>query len=676
MHSPDITQQNIEKLLELFPNCKTEKQDDNGTLSMGVDFDLLKQELSKNIVEGPKERYQLNWPGKKEALLTANAPIAKTLRPCREESVDFDNTENLFIEGDNLDALKLLQETYLGQVKMIYIDPPYNTGKDFIYADNFAESAEEYLQESGQKDEEGNRLVANTDSNGRFHSDWLSMMYSRLKLSRNLLRDDGVIFISIDDNEVANLRKVGDNVFGESNFIGIISVENNPKGRKNSAFISVSSEYCVIYAKSKKDAHFEENIPKKSSDMTADKDGRFVHSSGKRVLVGENGFNNIVERIGSDKNYSVYYREVDRSLILEKEVYGFVNDNLISNGYVKYFSHANGVLVENTYSENKFRDLFESHSLDFSTNKIYEKNFNDTIRIKSQLVNRKYEAIVNGGKKSYSMELTTTGAGTYIKNLFKVPESPFSSPKNIGFIKILISLIEGEEFIVFDFFSGSSSTADAVMRLNTEDGKKRKFIMVQLPESLDENLQRAGSAAENKTLKSAISICNAIDKPHLLSEISKERIRRAGKKIKEENPEAKDLDTGFRVLKIDSSNMNDVHYTPDSVSKDDLFNQVEHIKPDRSAEDLLFQVMLDWGVDLSLPIRKETLEGKAVYFVNDDDLIACFDKAIDEPLIKALAEKAPLRVVFRDDGFISDSVKINVEQIFKQLAPATDIKAI
>jgi adenine-specific DNA-methyltransferase len=531
MHSPNLTQDNVARIRELFPNCVTESQVEKGVVKLVVNFDQLRQELADSIVEGPQERYQLNWPGKREALLTANAPIAKTLRPCREESVDFDTTENLFIEGDNLDALKLLQETYLGKVKMIYIDPPYNTGNDFIYADDFAESSEDFLKRSNQKDEKGNRLIANTEANGRFHSDWLSMMYPRLRLARHLMRDDGVIFISIDDNEITNLKMICDEVFGESNFVGILSIENNPKGRKNSAFVSVSSEYCVIYAKSKDDAHFVENIPKKATDMTKDEDGNFVHGSGKRVLVGENSFNKAVTKFDSDKNYSVYYRASDRSLIISKEEYGLIDQKLVNDGYVKYFSHIDGCLVENTYSEAKFRELFEQRALDFSPDKIYEKNFNDTIRIKSQLVNREYEAIVKGKKQNYSMELTTTGAGTYIKTLFGVTESPFSSPKNIGFLKILISLFDRDQFIVLDFFSGSSTTADAVMRLNAEDGGNRKFIMVQLPESLDESLERAGSAPEKQTIKSAISICRSIGKPNLLTEISKERIRRAGKKF-------------------------------------------------------------------------------------------------------------------------------------------------
>ena len=619
MHSPDITQQNIDKLLELFPNCKTEKQNEDGELGIGIDFDLLKQELSKNIVEGPKERYQLNWPGKKEALLTANAPIAKTLRPCREESVDFDTTENLFIEGDNLDALKLLQETYLGKVKMIYIDPPYNTGKDFIYADNFAESTDEYLQESGQKDEDGNRLVANTDSNGRFHSDWLSMMYSRLKLARNLLRDDGVIFISIDDNEQSNLKRLCDEVFGEENFLANIIWEKRFTRSNNSKTFATLTEHVLCFRKSIHLSEIKEprNEKADSTYTNPDHDPRGVWTSvsytnpatkDKRPNLSYELLNPFSgERISHPTNAWKY----------EKSTYlKHVEDNCL------YW----GVSGNNTYPRLK-------RFLSDMTNGMVPVNFwtrHDTG--------------------------TTDESSKGLENLMGA--KVFDFPKPYQLVQKALRIGSSKDDIVLDFFSGSATTAHAIMQQNFEDQGTRKFIMVQLPEACDKQSVAIKEGYQN------------------IAEISKERIRRAGKKIKEENPKATGLDTGFRVLKIDSSNMNQVHYTPDSMAKDDLFNQVEHIKTDRSPEDLLFQVMLDWGVDLSLPIRKEIIESKEVYFVNDDDLVACFDKGIDEDLIKALAAKQPLRVVFRDDGFVSDSVKINVEQIFKQLAPATDIKAI
>ena len=671
MCTSNLADEKFAALASMFPNAVTETIDENGVVVRAIDADILAQEINTQVVSGKEERYQFTWPDKKKSVLLANAPIAAALRPCREESVDFDNTENLYIEGDNLDVLKLLRETYLNRVKMIYIDPPYNTGKDFIYEDDFAEETGEFLRRDGQYDEQGNRLTPNLDSNGRFHTDWLNMIYPRLRIAKDLLTDDGVIFISIDDNEVDNLKKICNEVLGSYNFVGILSVENNPKGRKNSAFISVSSEYCVIYAKNKANAYFIENVPKRASDMTEDEDGNFVHGSGKRVLVGENSFNKYVTNVESDKNYSVYYREKDRQLVIKKEEFNIIDQKLITEGYVKYYSHNNERLVENTYTENKFRELFEKRALEFSSDKIYEKNFNDTIRIKSQLVNREYEAIVRGKKQKYSMELTTTGAGTYIKNLFGVSELPFSAPKNVGYLKLLISLFESEAFIVLDFFSGSATTADAVMQLNAEDGGKRKYIMVQLPENLDENLSKASTEAERQTIRSAISICDETNNPHLLTEIGKERIRRAGRKTKEDNkdkPGIENLDTGFRVLKLDSSNMKDVYYTPEEYAQMsfNLEGFMDNIKPDRTEEDLLFQVMLDLGIQLSAKIRRDG----DTFYINDHYLIACFGR-VDTALITEIAKKKPYYAVFRDSSFINDSAMVNFEQVFSTYSPNT-----
>jgi len=674
MRTPSIADENFAALARLFPNAVTETIDKNGIVVRAIDKDVLAQEINAHVVEGREERYQFTWPDKRKSILLANAPIAASLRPFRDESVDFDTTENLYIEGDNLDVLKLLRETYLNRVKMIYIDPPYNTSGNFIYNDDFSEDTDSFLSRDGQYDEQGNRLVKNLDSNGRFHTDWLNMLYPRLRVARDLMTDDGVIFISIDDNEVENLKKICNEIFGADNFIGILSVENNPKGRKNSAFISVSSEYCVIYAKHKDSSHFIENVPKKASDMTQDEDGNFVHGSGKRVLVGENSFNNFISKSDSDKNYSVYYRAKDRQLVIKKEEYGIVNQRLISEDYVKYCSYNNGRLVENTYTESKFRELFERRALEFSADKIYEKNFSDTIRIKSQLVNREYEAIVRGQKQNYSMELTTTGAGTYIKNLFDVTESPFSAPKNVGYLKLLISLFENEPFIVLDFFSGSGTTADAVMQLNAEDGGKRKFIMVQLPEDLDVNLDRAGSATERQTIQSAISICDNLSNPHYLTEIGKERIHRAGAKIKADSPlTTGNLDVGFRVLKLDSTNMKDVYYTPEEYSQMDFkFDGLtDNIKEDRIDEDLLFQVMLDLGIPLSAKIDQNS----DVFSVNDNYLIACF-KQVDTAIITEIAKMKPYYAVFRDNSFINDSAMVNFEQVFATYSPNTIRKVL
>lgn len=639
----------------MFPNCITETVDENGKPKKAINFEMLRQMLSDDVNDGD-EAYEFTWVGKKASIVEANKPIRKTLRPCKEESVDWDKTENLYIEGDNLEVLKLLQESYLGKVKMIYIDPPYNTGNDFIYNDDFKITREEYEDELEIMDDNGNRLFKNTDSNGRFHSDWCSMIYSRLMLAKNLLSQDGIIFISIDDNEVENLKKLCCEVFGQANFVGMLSVENNPKGRKNSAFISVSSEYCLIFARNKSQAYFIENVPKKSSDMTLDEDGRYVHNSGKRVLVGENSFNNVVTVETSDKNYSVYFRKKDYSVVLCKEKYGETNQALIADGYEKFYSYYKNKLVENTYTEEKFMELFNDHALAFSNGKIYEKNFSDTIRMKSQLVNREYEAIVMGEKKQFSMELTTTGAGTYLKALFELSDVPFDAPKNTGFLKMLISLLDEKDFYVLDFFSGSASLADAVMQRNASDGGNRKYIMVQLPDLCDEK-----SAAYKAGYS---TIC----------EIGKERIRRAGDKIKKETNA--DIDSGFRVLKLDESNMNDVYYSPAEYNQDLLSMLESNVKSDRNDLDLLFGCLLEWGLPLSLPYASETIEGCTVHNYNDGDLIACFDENVPDSVIKEIAKRQPLRAVFRDGSFANSPSKINVGEIFKLMAPDTRVKVI
>lgn len=675
MQTVNKADENFKKLAAMFPNAITETIDENGDVVRAIDKDVLMQEISCKVVDGNEERYQFTWPDKKKSVLLANATINKTLRPVRDDetiptgadsggnpycssgSVDFDTTENLYIEGDNLEVLKLLQETYLGKIKMIYIDPPYNTGNDFVYADDFSQSTEEYLENSGQFDDEGNRLVKNLDNNGRFHTDWLNMLYPRLKLAKDLLAEDGVIFISIDDNEVENLKKMCSEVFGQINFVGMLSVENNPKGRKNSTFISVSSEYCLIFAKNKEISYFVENVPKKSSDMVLDENGRYVHNSGKRVLVGENSFNKIVTSPSSDKNYSVYFRKQDYSIITKKEEFGVIDKALIDAGYIRYASYNKGKLIENTYTEEKFLSLAEKKALDFSNDKIYEKNFSDTIRMKSQLVNREYEAIVRGSKKKFSMELTTTGAGTYLKELFGLSDVPFTAPKNTGFLKMLISLFEEKDFYVLDFFSGSASEADAVMRLNAVDGGKRKFIMVQVPEVLDEKSVAYKAGYKN--------IC----------EIGKERIRRAAKKIEEENPEAK-FDGGFRVLKCDISNMKEVYYNP-AEYEPSLFTRLEdNIKEDRTPEDLLFQVMLDLGVLLSSKIEETTIAEKRVFNVEDNYLIACFDDNVTEEAITEIAKQKPYYFVMRDRSMANDSVATNFEQIFAAYSPDTVRKVL
>lgn len=615
MHSPDLTQANIDKLAELFPNCVTEARDEQGVVKRSIDFDQLRQELSNAIVEGPQERYQLNWPGKREALLTANAPIAKTLRPCREESVDFETTKNLFIEGDNLDALKLLQETYLNKVKMIYIDPPYNTGNDFIYEDDFAEDSDTYKQRSNQKDKSGNRLIANTEANGRFHSDWLSMMYSRLRLARNLLHDDGVIFISIDDGEIANLRKACDEVFGEEKFIAELiwkSRQNKDNRTKNGA--SIDHEYVLTYGKSIRGA---------DRDLTGysnpDKDPRGNWTSA-----------NMVGLATADRRPNLHYDLINPKTKIDYGCpqMGWRYDRttmarLIEEGRILWPATSDG-----RPRRKAFVDELTSEQTGFSS-------------------------II--GKDLYTRNGTAD-----IEALFGQRVMDF--PKPVGLLEELIRQAGvDKDGIVLDFFSGSATTAHAVMSLNAGDGGLRRFVMVQLPEMCDE--KSAATSAGYKTI----------------AEIGKERIRRAGKKVKQENAGKSGidkLDIGFRVLKIDSSNMKEVFYTPDAVSQDLLSEQVNNIREDRTPEDLLFQVLLDWGVDLALPITQETIAGKVVYFVDGNALAACFDEGVSEDFVKLLAKREPLRAVFRDAGFASDSVKINVEQIFKLMSPSTEVKTI
>ena len=601
--TPNFTDENIQKLSELFPNCVTE--DSNGK---AIDFDALKQELSSNIIEGNKERYQLTWPGKAKSLVTANMPINKTLRPVRAESKDFDNTENLYIEGDNLEVLKLLQETYLGKVKMIYIDPPYNTGKDFVYKDDFTQDKAEYDAESGNIDDEGGRLVSNPDSNGRYHSDWLSMMYPRLKLARNLLKDDGVLFISIDNTEIINLNKVCNEIFS-NDLVEFYTwyLNDSSEGsfvKTPSHTVRQETEYIVACFKGKKKlSKYPEYRYLDRDDFTnADNDPRGNWMSGN---ISRNG---ITSTTGS-----------------------------------KYFTITTPTGAEYTrnwtVSHQEFKDLVEDGRIYFSNNgdgvprlKIFQNEPLDTTQ-SSLLQNLRSSST---GKKEVS-------------DLFGV--ELFSFPKPTNLISRLSVLSDTSNEIVLDFFSGSATTAHAIMQLNAEDGGNRKFIMAQIPEATDEKSE--AYKAGYKTI----------------AEIGKERIRRAGEKIKEDNADKEgisDLDIGFRVLKVDSSNMKDVYFSPDNTSQDDMFDLASNIKDDRADEDLLFMVLLDWGIDLSVKIERREVAGKTVYFADDNFLAACFNDDLNEDFIKALASENPLKVVLRDSGFASSSVKINVEQIFKQ----------
>lgn len=626
MHSPDLSQANIEKIQSLFPNCVTEVKGENGEINLAVDFDLLKQELSDSIVEGPQERYQLNWPGKREALLTANAPIAKMLRPCRDESINFDSTENLFIEGDNLDALKLLQETYLGKVKVIFIDPPYNTGNDYVYEDNFAEETAQYLLRTNQIDEENNRLQSNTKSNGRFHSDWLSMMFARLKIAHRLLKDDGVIFISIDDNEAHNLKKICDEVFGENNFISNLIWQKKFSRANDASYFSTMHDHILCYAKNSKlngnnlDSWNLNLLPRGNEIPTGyanpDNDSRGMWTS--VVLSAKSGTEKLRYKITTPSG----------------------RECMPPDG--RYW----GVNAE------KFEKLVADNRIWFG------KNGDGTPRLKTFL-----SEVQNGLRPNsiwFHEQVGHNQEGRQeVKKLFS-DKAYFDSPKPVRLIKTILSIAsDDKEFIALDFFAGSGTTAHATMELNAEDNGNRKFIVVQIPEPLSE---------KSDAFK---------DGYRVISEITKERLRLVGKKLGHNK-----IDTGFRVLKIDSSNMTDVYYRPDQANQADMFAQVQNIKEDRTDEDLLFQVLLDWGVGLTLPISKQQISSRDVFFVNADetgesaDLIACFASDISNELIKTIAEKQPLRVVFRDDGFATDAVKINVEQIFKQISPITDVKSI
>jgi adenine-specific DNA-methyltransferase len=685
-HTPDLTTDNVAKLAVLFPNCVVEAKDVQGKVTKSIDFDQLRQELSTFVVDGPRERYHLDWPGKREALLTANAPIAKTLRPSRKESEGFDTTKNIFIEGDNLDALKLLQETFLGKVKMIYIDPPYNTGSDFIYADDFTEDTETFFQRSNQKDSEGNRLVVNAESNGRFHSDWLTMMYPRLKLARNLLRDDGVVFVSIDDSESSNLKSILDEVFGEQNFIDTIAVE-----------MSTTSGPKTVNAQ----------------QGTIVKNVEFVHVYSKSAEFDKAPHTPLLDGIDSyDTHYSVWLND-DGTL-------GTLAEKLLSDNRVGPEIRRYGFLDRDKFSINNMDRLL---SVSEATKSFIDANLKKIARIDRPPVSAAERSTPIGRWQSFEVNnrtyfLTTLANGTLqalmplslnyrmsddykprfgrtvirgdlwkgfhqdMGNVAKEGDIAFSNGKKpVRLIKQLIKWANNtSDAIILDFFSGSATTAHAVMQLNAEDGGKRRHIMVQLPEPCDE---------KSEAFKAGFKT---------IAEIGKERIRRAGKKIMEEweaqqakekpaqgrlvhlpsttsNPTSPP-DIGFRVLKIDTSNMKDVYYVPDAVKQADLVAHADNIKEDRTPEDLLFQVLVDWGVDLALPIAKETIAGKSVFFVDGNALAACFDSAISEDLVKELAKRRPLRAVFRDSSYGSDSVKINVEQIFKLLSPVTEIKSL
>ncbi|MGJ8530033.1 site-specific DNA-methyltransferase [Maritalea sp.] len=621
MHSPDLTQDNIAKIRAMFPGCVTEAASEDGKPRLAIDFDQLRQELSDSVVEGPQERYHLNWPGKREALITANAPIAKTLRPARDESVDFDTTQNLFIEGDNLEALKLLQETYLGKVKMIYIDPPYNTGNDFVYDDDFAENSAEFLERSNQKDEEGNRLVANTTANGRFHSDWLSMIYARLRLARNCLSEEGSLWISIDDKEVGNLIALVREVFGDGHFVSLF-VWQKRKTRENRKVVSTSHDFIVCVAKDKTTFELVRNL----LPLTDEARSRYTNPDNDPRGPWQSVA--ITAQAGHGTKSQFYSITTPNGRVVD-----------LPSGSCWRFTH------------DKLNELIANNMIWFGAdggNVPRQKMFLDEEK---------------AGLTPHTLWLadevgTTDSAKRSLNELFD-GVSVFETPKPVKLIQRMVHISTNTNDIVVDFFAGSGPTADAVLSQNALDGKARSSILVQLPEicSTGSEPEKAGYAT--------------------IADITKERIRRAGQKILEgECHPDWNKDVGFRVLKIDSSNMADVFYTPDQTTQADLLSRVDNVKTDRTAEDLLFQVLLDWGVDLTLPIRRETVQGKTVFFVDDTALMACFDAGISEGLVKELAAHAPMRIVFKDTGFADDQTKINVKQIFKAMSPATEVKAI
>jgi len=623
LHTPDLTAQNIDKLAQLFPNCVTEAKDAEGRLTQAIDFDQLRQELSGSIVEGPRERYHLDWPGKREAVLAANAPIAKTLRPCRAESVDFDTTKNLFIEGDNLDALKLLQETYLGKVKLIYIDPPYNTGNDFIYEDDYAEGNEEYLLRSNQKDEAGNRMVANTEANGRFHSDWLTMLYPRLRLAKNLMSDDGAIFVSIADHEVHNLRIILNEIFGAENFVATIIWQKVYSPKNSARHFSEDHDYILVYARNA-DLWVPTLLPR-----TAQMEARYTNPDNDKRDVWKAG----------DLSARNFYGEGTYPITCPS---GRVIDGPPPGTYWRY-------------SRARFEELNRD-------GRIWWGNDGNNVPAIKRFLSEVKDGRVPQTLWTYEEVGHTQEAKKELLSFVKFPssDSTFETPKPTKLLKRILQVATSPEGcdLVLDFFAGSGSMSHATFALNAEDGGNRRAIAVQIAESL--NLD----AGNDHSLQTIADVC-------------KERIRNAGAKIKSETAlTAPNLDVGFRVLKIDTSNMNEVYYTPDAVQQGNLLGQVDNIRIDRTPEDLLFQVLVDQGVDLALPIVTEAITDKSVFFVDGNALAACFDDGITDELVKEVAKRKPLRAVFRDSSYGSDSVKINVDQIFRLLSPGTEVRSI
>lgn len=663
MESVDMTAQNIEKIAAMFPNCITEAMGEDGKLKKVVNFDLLRQMLSGEILEGD-ESYEFTWVGKKAAIVEANKPIRKTLRPCPEESVDWDTTENLYIEGDNLDVLKLLQESYLNRVKLIYIDPPYNTGNDFIYRDDFAQASDEYRAESGEITEEGTRLFKNTDTNGRFHSDWCSMIYSRLIISRNFLTEDGVIFISIDENEVNTLKAICDEVFGASNFVAELIWS---AGRKNdSKHISVSHEYILCYFKNAQYISEHKIVWREKKQGLEDiyaKYDSLKRQHGNDCAQIEKDLKAWYKGLpdGHPAKDHSHYSRVDEQGI-------FFADNISwpGGGGPKYeILHpitkkpvkipSRGWLT----NEATMKEWIKQGRVEFG------KDETGVPTLKSYLKDRElsvpYSVFYKDGRAASKRLASLLG------------EKVFENPKDEEIIQRIIEFSGTDDGdIVMDFFSGSATTAHALFLANADQDKRRKFILVQLPEAIDAD--KAGSEKSKKVAKSAVALLDSIGASHNICEIGKERIRRAGVKVKTDT--GYDQDYGFRVLKLDESNMNDVYYAAGDYTQDMLTMLESNVKSDRTDLDLLFGCLLEWGLPLSMPYTSEQIDGCTVHTYNDGDLIACFDENIPDSVVKTIAKRQPLRAVFRDSSFNGSPAKINVGEIFKMLAPDTRVKVI
>lgn len=642
MHTPNLADENFKKLVAMFPNAVTETitgygEDGNPIIEHAIDADVLRQEISAQVVEGTQERYQFTWPDKKKSVVLANAPIAKTLRLDREKSVGRDGTEgsidseNIYIEGDNLDALKLLQETYLGKVKMIYIDPPYNTGNDFIYEDDFAQETGEYLDNSGQFDAEGNRLVKNLDTNGRFHTDWLNMIYPRLRISKDLLSDDGIIFISIDDNEVKNLKNICDEIYSSANFVGQLIWQNKKGGGNDSLYVAIEHEYILVYAKNKSmledfyETYSEDYVKRYSEE---DELGKFFWDTFKRKA-GKQYY-----PITCPDGTILQYDEDGNAISWLRSKARFDAD--VKNGEIRIV---------------KIKD-------------------NWSVQFKQRMPKGKTPRSIFSTETVLSDYGTTSMGANDVYEYFK--KDVFSNPKPVDLMQFILGFGVGENDIVLDFFSGSATIAEAVLRMNSQ-GRNNRFILVQVQENIDKMLQSSSSNAK-RVAENAIQVLDEMGRPHVIPELAEERIRRAGKKIKEETKA--DIDYGFRVFHVDSSNMKDVYYKPAEYTQEQLSLYADNIKPDRTPEDLLFQVMLDLGALLSSKIAEEEIAGKKVFSVENGYLIACFDNDVTEETVTEIAKRHPFYAVFRDSGLASDSVAVNFDQIFETYSPKTRRKVL